>query len=46
MISAVNAAAGLVISATTLVVLQVRRVELANYLPALAVAPVLAWWLG
>ena len=45
LLSAVNAAAGLVISATTLVVLQVRRVELANYLPALVVAPVLAWWL-
>ena len=38
---AVNVAAGLIICATTLVVLEVRRVELANYLPALAVAPVL-----
>ncbi len=38
---AVNAAAGLVICATALVVLEVRRVELANYLPALAVAPLL-----
>ncbi len=43
---AVNAAAGLVICATALVVLEVRRVELANYLPALAVAPLLARWLA
>jgi uncharacterized membrane protein YqgA involved in biofilm formation len=28
------------------VVLAVRRVELANYLPALVVAPLLARWLG
>ena len=38
---AVNVAAGLIICATTLVVLEVRRVELANYLPALVVAPLL-----
>jgi len=29
-----------------LVIWEVRRVELANYLPALAVAPLLAHWLG
>ena len=46
LVSAVNAAAGLVIGATALVVLEARRVELANYLPALAVAPLLARWLG
>ena len=46
LIHAVNAAAGLVIGATALVVLEVRRVELANYLPALAVAPLLARWLA
>ena len=39
---AVNAAAGIVICAMTLVVLEVRRVELANYLPALVIAPLLA----
>jgi len=39
LLSSVNAAAGLIVCATTLVVLGVRRVELANYLPALAVAP-------
>jgi hypothetical protein len=41
LLHAVNAAAGLVICATALIVLEVRRVELANYLPALAVAPLL-----
>ena len=43
---AVNAAAGLLICATALVVLEVRRVELANYLPALVVAPILSCILG
>jgi hypothetical protein len=46
LLPAVNAAAGLVICATALVVLEVRRVELANYLPALVVAPLLTWWLA
>ena len=46
LIHAVHAAAGLVICTTALVVLEVRRVALANYLPALAVAPLLTWWLG
>lgn len=41
----VNAAAGLVACAVALVIFEVRRVELANYLPALAVAPLLAWLL-
>lgn len=46
LLHAVNAAAGLVVCATALVVLEVRRVELANYLPALALAPLLTRWLG
>jgi len=37
----VNAVAGLVTCATALVIFEVRRVELANYLPALALAPLL-----
>lgn len=41
----VGIAAGLVTCTVALVILEVRRVELANYLPALAVAPVLAHWL-
>jgi hypothetical protein len=45
LVDATSAAAGLVVCAVSLVVLEVRRVELANYLPALVVAPLLGWWL-
>ena len=38
----VHAAAGLMVCATALVIFAVRRVELANYLPALVLAPLLA----
>jgi hypothetical protein len=41
----VNAAAGLLVCSMALVIFEVRRVELANYLPALAVAPLLTWML-
>ena len=40
---AVLVAAGLLICTMTLVILEVRRVELANYLPALLLAPLLTW---
>ena len=43
LVDSVNATAGLVACAVTLVIFEVRRVELANFLPALAVAPLLAW---
>jgi uncharacterized membrane protein YqgA involved in biofilm formation len=39
----VNAAAGFIALAVALVIFEARKVELANYLPALAVAPLLAW---
>ena len=42
----VNLAAGLVTCSVALVIFEVRRVELANYLPALAVAPLLAHLAG
>jgi hypothetical protein len=42
----VNLAAGLVTCCVALVIFGIRRVELANYLPALAVSPLLAYWLG
>jgi len=42
LVHAVNAAAGLVICAMTPVILEIRRVELANYLPALFLAPILS----
>jgi len=41
--NSVNAAAGLIACIVTVVIFEVRKVELANYLPALAVAPLLAW---
>jgi uncharacterized membrane protein YqgA involved in biofilm formation len=41
--ASIHAAAGLVVCASALVVLGVRRVELANYLPAMFVAPLLTW---
>jgi uncharacterized membrane protein YqgA involved in biofilm formation len=44
-VQAINVAAGLNICAATLVILGVRRVELANYLPSLAVAPLMTKWL-
>lgn len=42
--NSVNAAAGLIICAVALVIFEVRRIELNSYLPALVVAPVLAYW--
>ena len=44
-IDSVNAAAGLVACTVALVIFESRKVELANYLPSLAVAPLLAWLL-
>jgi uncharacterized membrane protein YqgA involved in biofilm formation len=45
LIDPVNAAAGLVACTVALVIFEARKVELANYLPSLAVAPLLAWLL-
>jgi uncharacterized membrane protein YqgA involved in biofilm formation len=42
----VGLAAGIVTGIVALVIFEIRRVELANYLPALVVAPLLAHWLG
>ncbi len=46
LLASVNAAAGLIACVIALVIFEVRKVELANYLPGLAVAPLLAWWLA
>ncbi|MDD5139606.1 MAG: DUF554 family protein [Verrucomicrobiales bacterium] len=46
LIDSVNVAGGLVACAIALVIFEIRRVELANYLPALAVAPLLARLIG
>jgi len=45
LINSVNAAAGFIACAVVLVIFEVRKVELANFLPCLAVAPLLAWLL-
>jgi uncharacterized membrane protein YqgA involved in biofilm formation len=45
LIDSVSAAAGLVACAIALVIFEMRKVELANFLPSLAVAPLLAWLL-
>jgi len=45
LVHSVNVAAGLILCIITLLILQVRRVEAANYLPALALAPLLTRWL-
>lgn len=45
LVDSVTAAAGLVACAIAPVIFQTRKVELANFLPALAVAPLLAWLL-
>lgn len=44
LVTSINATAGILVCATALVVFEVRRVELANYLPALALAPLLTWF--
>jgi uncharacterized membrane protein YqgA involved in biofilm formation len=41
-INAISATAGFIVCATALVIFEIRRVELANYLPALVIAPLLA----
>lgn len=43
MIEAIHAAGGLVICAVGVVIFEIRRVQLADYLPALIIAPLLAW---
>jgi uncharacterized membrane protein YqgA involved in biofilm formation len=42
----VGVADGLIVCSVTLIIFEIRRVELANYLPALIIAPLLAHWLG
>lgn len=44
--NAINAAGGLLVVCISVVILEIRKVPLANYLPTLVVAPLLAWWWG
>jgi hypothetical protein len=42
----ISATGGLLVVCISVVILEIRKVPLANYLPALVVAPLLAWWWG
>jgi len=43
LVDPVNAAGGLLVFCVALVILELKRIELADYLPSLAFAPLLAW---
>jgi uncharacterized membrane protein YqgA involved in biofilm formation len=45
-IDSINVAVGLIACIVTIVIFEVRKVELANFLPALAIAPLLAKWVS
>lgn len=44
MIDSIRVTGGMLVYCITVVVLEIRKVPLANYLPALVVAPLLTWW--
>jgi len=44
LLESVNAVGGLVICTVGVVIFEIRRVQLADYLPALAIAPVVTWF--
>jgi uncharacterized membrane protein YqgA involved in biofilm formation len=46
LVDSVNAAGGLLVFCVALVILELKRIELADYLPSLAFAPLLAWVMG
>ncbi len=46
LLHSINAAGGLLVVCISVVILEIQKVPLANYLPALVVAPLLAWWWG
>jgi uncharacterized membrane protein YqgA involved in biofilm formation len=43
LVDSVNAAGGLLVFSVALVILQLKKIELADYLPSLAFAPLLTW---
>ena len=43
LLDSVNAVGGLLVCTTGLVIFEFRKVELADFLPSLALAPLLAW---
>lgn len=46
LVDPINATAGLLMSFVSLIIFQTMRVEIADYLPALAIAPLLFWLVG
>lgn len=44
LMDSINATGGMLVFCLALIILEVRKVEVANYLPSLAVAPLLTWW--
>lgn len=44
MIDSIRVTGGLLVYSITVVILEIRKVPLANYLPAMIVAPLLTWW--
>jgi uncharacterized membrane protein YqgA involved in biofilm formation len=45
LVDSINATDGLLIFCVALVILQLKKVAVADYLPSLALAPLLTWWL-
>jgi len=44
LMDSVNAVGGMLVFCLALIILEVRKVQVADYLPALAIAPLLTWW--
>jgi hypothetical protein len=44
LLDSVNAVGGLIVCTVGLVIFEFKKVELADYLPALAIAPLVTWW--
>jgi uncharacterized membrane protein YqgA involved in biofilm formation len=44
LVTPISATGGLLVACISLIILEVRSVKLADYMPSLFVAPVLSWW--
>jgi len=44
LLDSVNAVGGLIICTVGLIIFEIKKVELADYLPSLVVAPLITWW--
>jgi hypothetical protein len=45
LIDAINATDGLLVFCVAMIILGLKKIEVADYVPSLAFAPLLAWWL-